>query len=168
VHESCEGIVSGRIVETEAYCGQGVDPACHAARGRTARNAVMFGPAGHAYVYFTYGLHHCLNFVTQAPDIADAVLIRALEPMLGVALMQARRKVLRRELLTSGPSRLCQALGVTLIHNGLALNQPPLYVTDDGTIPSRVTATPRLGISKGQDLLWRFVDAASPYLSRRL
>lgn len=168
VHDSPDGVTSGRIVETEAYCGQGLDAACHAARGKTTRNAAMFGPAGHAYVYFTYGMHYCLNFVTQDSGIADAVLIRALEPLQGIELMQARRKVLRRELLTSGPSRLCQALGINLTHNGLPLYTSPLYVVDDGTLPTAVLATPRIGITQAKDLLWRFLDPASPYLSRRL
>ncbi len=149
--------LAGRIVEVEAYRGAD-DPASHAHRGPTARNAVMFGPPGHAYVYFTYGLHHCLNVVCEPAGRAAAVLVRALEPLAGEALMRRRRGVDARERLARGPGCVAQALGLSREHNGIALVAGELWVTD--TPPRRegraVASGPRIGIRAGAELAWRY------------
>jgi DNA-3-methyladenine glycosylase len=158
-----EGVASGRIVETEAYLGED-DPACHAAVGRTARTSPLYGRPGTAYVYFIYGMHWCVNAVTRAEGLPSAVLIRALEPLEGVELMRRRRPGARRlEDLTSGPARLCDALGITGAHNGLPLQEPPLLVRRGGAIPdAAVTVAPRVGITKAADwpLRWFVTDSA--------
>jgi len=155
--------VGGRIVEVEAYDQE--DPASHGYRGRTARNAAMFGPPGHAYVYRSYGIHWCLNLVCREAGVPEAVLIRALEPTNGLDLQQSRRGVDDVRALCSGPGKLCQALGITSEHDGLALDVPPFEVEDRGEAPEIVTG-PRIGITRGTDLSWRYMSAASPYLSR--
>ena len=153
--------LSGMIVETEAYCGK-EDSACHAHRGKTKRNSVMFGPPGHAYVYFTYGMHYLLNMVTEAEGKPCAVLIRAILPIAGLEEMEARRKRQGPEL-TNGPAKLCQALGIDKSLNGWDLTAgDQIWVEDYKTIPAkRVTATPRIGIAyameKHRNALWRFV-----------
>jgi DNA-3-methyladenine glycosylase len=154
--------VGGLIVETEAYdLG---DPASHSFRGLTAANAVMFGPPGHAYVYQSYGVHWCLNLVC-GPEPGAAALIRALEPTDGVDAMSTRRKTTDVRKLCSGPGRLCQALGVTLAHNGLALDRPPFQLSrQPGRKP--ITSGLRIGITKGVDRPWRFGLKGSPFLSR--
>jgi DNA-3-methyladenine glycosylase len=151
----------GRIVETEAYRRD--DPASHAFSGPTQRNAAMFGPVGHAYVYRSYGLHWCLNFVC-GPEPGGAVLIRALEPTEGLDLMAVRRGMDDPRRLCSGPGRLCQALAVTRAHDGLALDAPPFALTpgDAGAIVSG----PRIGITRAVELPWRFGEQGSAYLSR--
>jgi len=166
VHESPAGKTTGRIVEVEAYCGNPDDPACHAAKGKTKRNEAMFGEPGHAYVYFTYGMHTCFNVVVQDANVADAVLIRALEPIDGLTLMQRRRGVSDKRLLCSGPGRLCQAFDITLSHKGADLTTPPLYIIDDGYVPAELVATPRIGISQAKELPWRFYEAGSAFVSR--
>jgi DNA-3-methyladenine glycosylase len=153
--------VGGTIVETEAYAAH--DPASHSFGGPTSRNAAMFGPPGHAYVYRSYGIHWCLNFVCEP---GSAVLIRALEPMEGIETMQARRGRSERRLLCSGPGRLCQALGVTLAHDALPLDRPPFRI--DAGRPLPVNAGKRIGITKAVEQTWRFGLAGSPYLSRPL
>jgi DNA-3-methyladenine glycosylase len=155
--------VGGTIVEVEVYDHE--DPASHAYRGVTARNAAMFGPPGHAYVYRSYGIHWCLNLVCEGDGVAAAVLLRALEPTHGLEVMRARRGVADPRLLCAGPGRLCQALGVTREHDGLALDEPPFELH---TRPREVEvlAGPRIGISRAHDLPWRFVLAGSRYLSR--
>ena len=157
--------VGGVIVEVEAYDHE--DPAAHGYRGRTARNASMFGPAGHAYVYRSYGIHWCLNLVCEEEGTASAVLLRALEPTCGVDAMRARRGVHDRRLLCSGPGRLCQALGVTRKHDGLPLDDSPfrLEARDDAV---EVVAGSRVGITRAAELPWRYALAGSRYLSRRL
>ena len=157
--------VGGVIVEVEAYDRD--DPAAHGYRGPTARNASMFGPPGHAYVYRSYGIHWCLNLVCEAQGTPSAVLLRALEPTHGVEVMKARRGLADARALCSGPGRLCQALAVNDTHDGLPLDEPPfcLYARE-GDIA--VLAAPRIGITRAADLPWRYGVADSPFLSRPL
>ncbi len=161
----CDG-AGGRIVETEAYRQD--DPPCHGYRGKTARNEVLFGPPGHLYVYFTYGMHFCSNVACEEDGVAAGVLLRALEPLVGVQRMIARRGIRDPRLLCSGPARLAQALGIGRGHNGLPVWEEPLAFLprEPGDVPAIVT-TPRIGV--GDDAKpWRFVDGGSAYLSRRL
>jgi DNA-3-methyladenine glycosylase len=158
--------VGGPIVEAEAY-ESAVDPSAHGFRGRTPRNASMFGPPGHAYVYRSYGIHWCLNLVCEEEGSAAAVLIRALEPAYGIDVMRERRGLVNPRLLCAGPGRLCQALGVTRDDDGLALDEPPFELLPADS-PSAVVAAPRIGISVATDLPWRYCAAGSPYLSRPL
>jgi DNA-3-methyladenine glycosylase len=155
--------VGGVIVEVEAY--HHTDPAAHSYRGRTDRNAVMFGPPGYAYVYRSYGLHWCLNFVCEGEGSASAVLIRALQPTTGLAAMERRRGMSVERLLCSGPGRLCQALAVTRAYNGLRLDRAPfaLYARTGAV---KLVAGPRIGISKAVERPWRYGLAGSPFLSR--
>jgi DNA-3-methyladenine glycosylase len=157
--------VGGMIVEVEAY--HHTDPAAHSYGGRTARNAVMFGPPGYAYVYRSYGIHWCLNFVCEAAGSASAVLIRAIEPTTGLGRMRKRRAVDEARLLCSGPGRLCEALGVTVAHNGLALDRPPFELRARGAdVPIAVAVGPRIGITKAVEQPWRYGLAGSRFLSR--
>lgn len=158
--------VGGVIVETEAYHAS--DPACHAFRGPTAANAAMFGPAGHAYVYQSYGLHFCLNFVA-GPEPGAAVLIRALAPTDGLAAMSARRGANDPRNLCSGPGKLCQALAVTRpTHDGLPLDRPP-FALARAVSPADcdIAIGVRIGVSKAVDTPWRFGLKGSPFLSRK-
>lgn len=143
------GECSGRINEVEAYIGQN-DPACHAAVGMTKRNKVMFGPAGHLYVYFTYGMYHCANIVTEEEGFPAAVLIRSIEPLEGKDLMEKRRS--KTENLSNGPGKLCIALGMTKdSHNGIEAD-----VYDDGQKPQSIKSSPRIGIKVGLEKNWRY------------
>jgi DNA-3-methyladenine glycosylase len=155
--------VGGPIVEVEAYDQE--DPASHGFRGQTARNAVMFGAAGVAYVYRSYGIHWCINFVCDEPGRAEAALIRALQPTHGLDLMRARRGVTAERALCSGPGKLCQALGVTGDHDGRPLDEPPFELLQRAETPQIVTG-PRIGITRAADLRWRYGLAGSPFLSR--
>jgi DNA-3-methyladenine glycosylase len=157
--------VGGTIVEVEAYDHE--DPAAHGYRGRTPRNASMFGPPGHAYVYRSYGIHWCLNLVCEEEGTASAVLLRALEPTHGLDAMRVRRGVDEARLLCSGPGRLCQALGVTREHDGLALDEPP-FTLEARRTPVEIAAAPRIGITRAADLPWRYAAAGSRYVSRRV
>jgi DNA-3-methyladenine glycosylase len=155
--------VGGTIVEVEAYDHE--DPAAHGFGGRTARNASMFGPAGHAYVYRSYGIHWCLNFVCEPEGVANAVLIRALEPTAGIAAMQKRRGMEDVRLLCAGPGRLCEALGVTRAHDGLALDRRPFrLIARREAVPLAIG--PRIGITKAADKPWRYGLAGSRFLSK--
>ena len=155
--------VGGWIAEVEAYDHE--DPAAHGYRGRTERNRSMFGPPGHTYVYRSYGIHWCLNFVCEEEDVASAVLVRALEPARGMDAMRARRGVADPRALCSGPGKLCQALGITRDHDGLPLDRPPFELLPREGAPEIVTG-PRIGITKATELSWRYCLAGSPYLSR--
>jgi len=155
--------VGGRIVEVEAY--HQTDPAAHSFHGPTERNAVMFGPAGFAYVYRSYGIHWCLNFVCEPKGVASAVLIRALEPIAGLPLMRRRRGVRDARLLCSGPGRLCQALRITHADNGFALDEPPFEIlARQGA--AEIVSGPRIGITKAIEKPWRYGLKGSPYLSK--
>ena len=157
--------VGGAIVEVEAYGHE--DPAAHGYRGRTARNASMFGPPGHAYVYRSYGIHWCLNLVCEDEEQASAVLLRALEPTHGVDEMRERRGVADARLLCSGPGRLCQALAVTRAHDGLPLDEPPFRLLARKVAPE-IAVGPRVGITRAADVPWRYAVAGSRFLSRPL
>ncbi len=134
VHLQGEETTLGRIVETEAYLVN--DPASHAFIGKTARNRVMFGPVGHAYVYLLYGMHHCVNAVTGQVGTGEAVLIRALEPLQSIAVMQQRRRTQKFQLLCNGPARLTEALAITLVFNGMPLFDGPLQIWSADSLPS--------------------------------
>lgn len=169
VRETPAGRLSVRIVETEAYCGPH-DKACHASRGRTERNGVMFGEPGHAYVYFIYGMYHCLNFVTERDGYPAAVLVRAGEPLEGVEAMQAlRRKAKKPVDLTSGPGRLCMALGIDRALNGADVcRKGPLYVEDSEDAVFEVVSSKRIGVDYAgeyRDKPWRFYIKGSPFVS---
>jgi DNA-3-methyladenine glycosylase len=171
VHDTPEGFAAGRIVEVEAYRGP-ADRAAHTAGGRRSpRNATMWGPPGHAYVYFVYGMHHCMNVVTRPAGIPEAVLIRALEPLDGIDLMRVRRGLPDAPAwrLCRGPGALCQALGVTRRDDGADLVRGPLRIVDGKAVPGRlVQRTPRIGVAyAGADALqpWRFLVLGTPAVS---
>jgi DNA-3-methyladenine glycosylase len=155
--------VSGIIVEVEAYHHS--EPAAHSYGGLTPRNAVMFGPAGFAYVYRSYGIHWCVNFVCEKAGSASAVLIRALEPTHGIAAMRRRRGLHDERSLCSGPGKLTEALGITHAHNGLALDAPPIALYACATKPE-VVAGVRIGLTKAIDLPWRYGLRGSKFLSK--
>ena len=156
--------VGGVIVETEAY--HPTDPASHAYRRQTPRNGSMFGPAGYAYVYRSYGIHWCVNFVCEAPGLASAVLVRALVPTHGLGQMQQRRGLQNERMLCSGPGKLCAALGITGAHDGMALDQLP-FAMHERVLPPEMVVGVRIGITKGVDLPWRFGLKDSRFVSRR-
>jgi DNA-3-methyladenine glycosylase len=163
--------IAGRIVETEAYVGED-DAACHASAGRTARNEVMYGPAGYAYVYFIYGMHYCFNVVTEGAAFAAAVLVRALEPLEGLDTMRRHRRAREGADLTNGPAKLCYALAIDRRLNGADLvGGEELWLESDILIPDASVATgPRVGIrgdARALAVPWRFWVQSSPYVSRR-
>ncbi|MGB5105206.1 MAG: DNA-3-methyladenine glycosylase [Candidatus Zixiibacteriota bacterium] len=156
--------LTGKIVEVEAYIGED-DPACHARFGKTGRNAVMYGDAGRLYVYFIYGMHNMLNFVTEGKGTPAAVLIRAVEPIDGIELMQKNRGVGGIHRLCSGPGKLCQAFDIKLTDTGKSLTGGEYFVLDDGGSAPKVASCSRIGITQGHDLLWRFYDSESKFVS---
>lgn len=168
-------LLAGRVVEDEAYLGKG-DPAAHAYAGRTARNFVLFGPPGHAYVYFIYGNHYCLNVSCMPEREGEGVLFRALEPVLGLAAMARARGlklpkdpgVAQLQMIASGPGRMSQALGITRERDNnkdLTSRASDLWLADDGYRPERIVATPRIGITKAAERPLRFAIAGNPYVS---
>jgi DNA-3-methyladenine glycosylase len=171
VREINGSVLSGMIIETEAYCGE-ADSACHAHRGKTARNSIMFGHPGHAYVYFTYGMHYMLNVVTEEESNPCAVLIRAILPLTGVPEMEARRKKKGSEL-TNGPAKLCQAFGIDKSLYGWDLTlRKELWLEDYKTIPAgSIITTPRIGIdyakAEHREALWRFLVKPESSLFRK-
>jgi DNA-3-methyladenine glycosylase len=164
-------ITTGRIVEAEAYFSSG-DPAAHAYSGKTPRNAVLYGPPGVAYVYLIYGMHYCLNISCEPEGTAGCVLLRALEPVAGLATMAKRRGLLPEAssaMLASGPGRLCQAMRITRAHhNGLAVTQSAsvLMAMEDGYLPPQIDVTPRIGIQKAADRLLRFTIRGNRFVSK--
>jgi DNA-3-methyladenine glycosylase len=170
VRRTSDALLVGRIVEVEAYFGEG-DPAAHSAAGRTARTSVLFGPPGHAYVYFIYGMHSCLNISCEPAGHAGCVLVRALEPLQGLPQMAAWRGLaphVAPRLLTAGPGRLCQAFGITrTTHNGVDLlsRDSDLQLRDDGYKTPSILTTPRIGITKAADRALRFLIASHPCVS---
>lgn len=163
VHKTAQGAIGGIIVETEAYTRE--DPASHAFSGQTLRNSPMFQPAGTIYVYFTYGMHYCLNIVTGNSN-GEAVLIRALEPIIGTDLMQINRKMDTIKNLCSGPAKLVQALAIEPEQNASHLNNSQLLLLASEHA-RKIGQGPRIGIKKAIDQPWRFFDIDSPYLSRK-
>jgi DNA-3-methyladenine glycosylase len=165
-NRTTEGVVRGRIVETEAYLGPH-DPACHAAAGLTERTRTLHGPPGTAYVYFIYGMHWCFNAVTREQGHGCAVLIRALEPLSGLELMKRRRGVDRETDLTSGPARLCDALGLTRAQDGVRLDRGPLRILRGVDVPDAdVVVSPRIGIKKAAEWPLRFHVRGNRFVSK--
>jgi DNA-3-methyladenine glycosylase len=158
-------LVAGRIVETEAYRAD--DPASHSCKGETPRAKIMFGDPGVVYVYFIYGMYEMLNFVTEPRGDAGAVLIRAIEPLIGEEIMKKRRKTAKtRQALTSGPGKLCRAFGIEMSHNGASLQGPELWVEDDGFKVGKIAVSSRIGITQGKDKLWRFYLDGNSFVSK--
>jgi DNA-3-methyladenine glycosylase len=163
-----DGTTVGRIVETEAYIGP-TDKACHASRGRTPRTEIMFGRAGHAYVYMIYGFHYMLNIVTEAADFPAAVLIRAVEPLEGLPLMQSRRQTEQLHSLASGPGKLCRAFAIDRTLNGNDVCGRVLYLNDHGEPAPKVVTTPRIGVDyagKWKHKPWRFLIKGNEFVSK--
>jgi len=159
------GGLKGMIVETEAYLFKG-DPGCHASKGITVRNAPMFGPAGCIYVYLIYGMYHCLNIVSGKEGEGEAVLIRALEPVNGIPLMQRRRKTKKIENLCNGPGKLTQAFGITRKYNNLSLFDGPIYIENNKMKPDIIKST-RIGLNAGKELELRFYIDGNEFVSRK-
>ena len=172
VHIEGENTTIGRIVETEAYIRE--DPASHAFHGKTSANSVLFGPAGHAHVFFVYGMHWCVNIVTGKGENRGAVLLRALEPVTGIPVMQERRGTLDVRILCNGPGKLTQALGITKEFNGLPLDSGAIQVWSADSMPgfgpvpeSAIVQTTRIGISKAKEQPYRFYLKGNPHVSRK-
>lgn len=164
VYHHPDGVMAADIVEAEAYIGED-DPACHAAVGRTDRNSVMYDKGGKSYIYFIYGMYHCFNIVTEKPGFPAAVLIRAVEPVMGRKIMAAHSPA-RTKMLTNGPGKFCRAFGLSREQNGLDLTGSEIYLIDRRNHRPAVETSRRIGIRKGSDKPWRFFDTASPYVSR--
>jgi len=158
------GKLKAMIVETEAYLYRD-DPGCHASKGMTVRNEPMFGKAGNTYVYLIYGMYHCLNIVSGKEGEGEAVLLRALEPIEGISLMQRRRKTKKTENLCNGPGKLTQAFGITRKHNNLNLTDGPLQILNSKIKPEIVTST-RIGLTEGKELELRFYIKGNKFVSK--
>ena len=168
VRKHPDGTTVGRIVETEAYIGP-QDKACHASRGRTPRTEIMFGPAGHAYVYFIYGFHSMLNIVTGGKDFPAAVLIRAVEPLRGIALMKKRRGTDEPRNLASGPGKLCEAFAIDRTLNGSDICGKVLYLQDAGEPAPKIITTPRIGVdyaAEWKNKPFRFLIGGNTFVSK--
>ncbi|MBS3089760.1 DNA-3-methyladenine glycosylase [Candidatus Pacearchaeota archaeon] len=167
VHETEEGLMAGKIVETEAYLQD--DPACHAYRGQTKRNETMFGLPGRAYIYFTYGMYHCFNVVTQPKGVGEAVLIRALEPLRGIDIMKINRKIEDIKNLCSGPAKLVIAMGIDKNYNGISLASGNLTIhkREIKLSEDKIFATTRIGISRGQEMPLRFYIKNNEFISSK-
>lgn len=166
VHETAEGTTAGIIVETESY--HETDEASHSYKSRSPRTEVMFGPAGHAYIYFTYGMHYCFNVVAEDEGIGAGVLIRAIEPTKGIELMKKRRGQQNVLNLTNGPAKLVQAMGITKADYGKSLYAGNLYIKESKLKDFEISFGPRIGISKAQEKPWRFWVKDNPFVSRHL
>ncbi len=166
VYNSPNGKLSARIVEVEAYIGEG-DPACHASRGKTKRNEVMFGKAGFAYLYLIYGMYNCLNFVTEKDGFPSAILLRAAEPEEGIDIMLQNNFKKESSKLLAGPGLFCKAFGLTREQNGLDLTNEELYLESRNNNKVEIVETTRIGISDGKELLGRFYDKNSKAVSKR-
>ena len=171
IYHHPQGDIVAMIVETEAYMGMS-DPACHSAIGKTKRNAVMFGEAGHSYLYRIYGIHTCYNITTDAPEKAAAVLIRALFPLEGIALLEVNRPGIKKEQLLQGPGNLCKAMGWDMSFNGISIceKNSKIQVLDKGKIISdnEIIETTRVGITKAKDALLRFYIKGHPSVSKKI
>lgn len=165
VYHQQDEIIAGDIVEVEAYIGQD-DPACHAASGKTKRNAVMFGDGGFAYVYFIYGMYNCFNVVAEPEDCPAAVLIRGVEPVSGIEVIKNNSPE-KCKKYTNGPGKFCRAFGLTREQNGIDLTGEKLYIIDRNKSVNNIKSSPRIGIKNGRDKLWRFFDNDSEFVSRR-
>ncbi len=169
VRVQADGVIAGMILETEAYVGL-EDKASHASRGRTPRSGIMFGPAGVAYIYLVYGMHHCLNIVTEQEAYPAAVLIRAVEPCEGIELMRKRRQIQDGHRLTNGPGKVCQAFGIDRGLNGLDVCGETLFIEDRGSGSVDIVVATRIGVEYAgpwKDKLWRFYIACHPGVSKR-
>ena len=164
VYNDKERIISVRLVEVEAYIGED-DPACHASVGRTARNEIMYGIGGLCYIYFIYGMYHCLNIVAEREGFPAAVLIRGAEPTEGIEIMQSNYPNVKNGRYTNGPGKLCKALGLTREKNGLDLTGNSLYLENRGYKVKKIKKTARIGIKKGVKRNWRFLDSDSEWVS---
>ena len=167
VHNAIDGrCYKGKIVETEAYLAEG-DAACHAFRGRTKRNRVMYGSPGTLYVYFTYGCHFLMNIVTEPEGAAGAVLIRAMEPLAGLTHMKSNRNVVKTVDLMNGPGKLTRAMDITLAHNGMCLSGDTVFIEEGESFSQNmICSSKRIGITKGTDLSWRRYVAENPFVSK--
>ena len=159
-------LASGKIVETEAYIGK-KDPASHAYRGVTPRTKLMYGKPGYAYIYLTYGMYYCLNFITEKEGFPAAILVRAVEPKEGLDLMIKRRKIKKIENLTNGPGRLCKAFGLDKSLNGADICSDVIWIEDRGENPEKITSASRIGIKVGKDKKWRFYIEENRFVSKK-
>ncbi len=159
--------LGGRLVEVEAYIGED-DPACHAFRGKTPRNAIMYGEPGYLYVYFTYGNHYMLNIVTERKGFPAAVLLRGMEPLYGIEFMKNNRGVKKLFEIASGPGKMAKALGITTAQKGADLTGTHIYLLDDKSEIGEIWQSPRIGLTEGRDKLWRFYLPDSPHVSKMI